>query len=399
MSTSLPLITLPRLDTPATIKEGVNSPQRRAVPTSSGRTCKANRHPKVNRINMTQSLSNQIKILQATHIVSRLWGFGMGVRGVSGQQPHAVTGPGASNHTTRAHMKLKIFPAFAFALFTAVLVPVALHAQEAGSAYALPSAAPATPAGANAEERGRALLDQMVQALGGSAWLNRVNLQADGRGTTFFHGEPNPYIIEFHQAIRYDRAATPPVLFTDRIGFLTDRGMVLPGKKIDVIQIMTAGHGYEITYKGKTELPKDQVDDYFRRRDHSLETVVQNWIHAPGVMIIYEGQKFIDRHMADQVSILSATNDAVTLAIDAATHLPIRRTFEYRDPQFHDFDEESETYDDYHVVQGINTPMTITRYHNGDMSGQRYFTKVTYNESLSPDLFNPDAVTPKLSKK
>ena len=288
-------------------------------------------------------------------------------------------------------------------LAASLLSTAALHAQAApDSAYALPSAAPAAPAGtsSDSEARGRALLDQMVKALGGEMWLNRVCMQADGRGTSFFHGEPNPYIIEFHEAIRYDRPnVTPPATFADRVGFLTDRGMLLPGKKIDVIQIMTAGHGYEITFKGKTELPKDQVEEYYRRRDHSVESIINNWLHAPGVMVVYEGQKLIDRHLTDQVSVLSAANDAVTLWLDSASHLPIRRTFQYRDPQFHDIDEESETYDDYHAFQGINTAMTVTRYHNSDMSGQRYYTKVTYNESLSPDLFNPDAVTPKLSKK
>jgi len=292
----------------------------------------------------------------------------------------------------------------ACALLAATLLSTtALRAQAApDSAYALPSAAPAAPAGASSdsEARGRALLDQMVKALGGEMWLNRVCMQADGRGTSFSHGEPNPYIIEFHEAIRYDRPnVTPPATFADRVGFLTDRGMLLPGKKIDVIQIMTAGHGYEITFKGKTELPKDQVEEYYRRRDHSVESIINNWLHAPGVMVVYEGQKLIDRHLTDQVSVLSAANDAVTLWLDSASHLPIRRTFQYRDPQFHDIDEESETYDDYHSFQGITTPMTVTRYHNGDMSGQRYYTRVTYNESLSPDLFNPDAVTPKLSKK
>ncbi|HEX3982153.1 MAG TPA: hypothetical protein VHX12_00525, partial [Acidisoma sp.] len=164
----------------------------------------------------------------------------------------------------------------ALALALTLLAPARLSAQDAG-ASALPSVAPPAPAGANADQRGRALLDQMVQALGGIAWLNRVNMQSEGRGTSFFHGEPNPYIVEFHEAIRYDRpTATPPAVFADRVGFLTDKSMIFPGKKIDVIQIMTAGHGYEVSYKGKDELPKDQVDDYYRRFAHSIEAVVQN---------------------------------------------------------------------------------------------------------------------------
>ena len=310
-------------------------------------------------------MSNKIKIMAASRVFSIFWHFGVG---------------GAIAATLLA---------------AALLAPARLHAQ----ASEIPSAAPPPPAGQTEEQRGRTLLDQMVKALGGDLWLNRTSMQVDGRGSSFFHGAPNAYIIEFHEDVRFARpSATPPIVQADRVGFLTDRGMILPGKKIDVVQIWTAGHGYEITFKGKDELPKEQVDDYFRRQAHSVEEVVRTWINAPGVMIVYEGTGLVDRHMADKVTVLSASNDAVTLSLDAATHLPLRRTFQWRNPQFNDFDEESETYDDYHTIQGLPTAMTITRYHNGDMSGQRYYTKVVYNVALDPVLFNPDAAVPKLKK-
>ena len=165
--------------------------------------------------------------------------------------------------------------------------------------------------------------------------------------------------------------------------------MILPGKKIDVVQIWNDGHGYEVTYKGKTELPKEQVDDYYRRRAHSIEEVVRTWIHAPGVMILSEGTGMVERRLVDKVTVLTANNDAVTLELDATTHLPLRRTFQWRNPQFKDFDEEAETYDDYHTIQGLPTALTITRYHNGDMTNQRYLTKVVYNVPARPRPLRP----------
>ena len=310
---------------------------------------------------------NRIKIMAANHLFSRLCNFDTG--GVV---------------------------CAAAVLTAALLAPIRLFAQ----ASAVPSAAPSAPAGADAEQRGRALIDQALQALGGDAWLNKTTMTAEGRGSSFFHGEPNPYVSEYHQAVRFAQPkATPPVTYASRTGLLTDRSMIFPGKKIDVIQLLVDNKEYEVTYKGKTEIPQKLSDEDLRRLAHSLNAVLQQWIHAPGVMIVYEGRQLIDRHLADQVSVLNAANDAVTLYLDSASHLPIRSSFQYRDPQFHDFDEESETYDDYHVYQGINTPLTITTYHNGDMVGQAFLTKVTYNESLPPDTFSPDAVSAKLKKK
>jgi len=271
---------------------------------------------------------------------------------------------------------------FALILAAAVLLtPQHLLAQ----ASSLPSAAPATTSQSDTE-RGRALIDQMVEALGGKAWLDRTSIQLEGRGSSFFHGEPNPYVAEYHELRRLATTTQPEA---DRIGFLTDRGMITPGKKIDVVQIWLADQGYEVTYKGQTTLPKDQVEDYYRRRAHSIETVVRTWLNAPGMMIVAEGTEMVDRRLADRVSVLTANNDAVTLDLDATTHLPIRRTFRWRNPQFNDYDEESETYSDYHTFQNLPTALTITRYHNGEISNQRYLTKVTYNVPLEPALFDP----------
>jgi hypothetical protein len=99
--------------------------------------------------------------------------------------------------------------------------------------------------------------------------------------------------------------------------------------------------------------------------------------------------------MADKVTVLSANNDAVTLELDANTHLPLRRTFQWRNQQFKDFDEDAEDYSDYHTVQGLPTAMTITRYKNGDMVNQRFITKATYNEPLEPSMFDVEVLVKK----
>jgi hypothetical protein len=112
-------------------------------------------------------------------------------------------------------------------------------------------------------------------------------------------------------------------------------------------------------------------------------------------MVVYGGSTMVERRLTERVSILSANNDAVTLDIDAQTHLPRRRTFEWRNATFKDQDEDAEEYDDYHTIQGLPTAFTITRYHNGDMASQTFYTKVEYDVDLPPDTFNPDVLLKK----
>ncbi len=278
------------------------------------------------------------------------------------------------------------------ALALAICLATTLAPLAWAQAGDIPSAAPAQPAGQTPEQRGHQLLDEMVQALGGDAWLNRRNVQQFGQLARFFRGAPTGIVISF-SAIRQFAGPNRPE--AERVGFITDKSMILPGKKIDVVQIWTGGAGYEITYKGKSALPADQVTDYYRRQDHSIEAVVRTWLKAPDVMVVSEGASMVERRLADKVTVLSANNDAVTIELDAATHLPLRRTFEWRNETFKDHDEDAEEYDDYHTIQGLPTAFTLTRYHNGDMSSQTFFTRFAYDIDLPPGAFTQDILVKK----
>jgi hypothetical protein len=256
----------------------------------------------------------------------------------------------------------------------------------------IPNAGPTHPADQTQEQRGRKLLDQMLEALGGDAWLNRRNLRVVGHLGRFFQGTPNGIVVDFTATRQFASGDRPDA---QRIGFLTDKSMILPGKKIDVVQIWINNTGHEVTYKGNITLPKDQVEDYYRRQDHSIESIYRVWLKAPGVVVIDEGSTMVERRLTERVTILSDNNDAVTLDIDAQTHLPRRRTFLWRNITFKDRDEDAEEYDDYHTIQGLPTAFTLSRYHNGDLASQTFYTKVEYDVDLPPDTFNPDVLLKK----
>lgn len=274
---------------------------------------------------------------------------------------------------------------FLIVLLTALITPRA-HAQ----ASAIPSAQ--SSVNTNDPTAGRKLLDQMIAALGGPAWLNRTDYTATGQTGTFYKGQANPYVSQFEQYIRLDP-------FGERLIIVSKLGVFIPTSKRDIAVVWTADHGYEVTYKGKKELPKKDVDEFFLYRNHSLDTVMLKWVKQPGVLITYEGTEIVGRRLADKVSILTTSNDAVTLDLDEANHLPLSLTFQWRDPTYKDFNTEIQEYDDYHPIEGVMTPLTLTRLHNGDMTTQVYLKEVHYNVHFPPDLLDPDRPLQKSAKK
>jgi hypothetical protein len=260
------------------------------------------------------------------------------------------------------------------ALSSSLLLPGTLCAQ----ASEIQSAAPAQTAGKTPEERGRLLLDQMVTALGGQAWLDRRTMLEEGHTATFFRGAPTGSVTDFWEFRQFPYGGQQDV---ERIEYT---------KKREVVHIWTKETGYEITYKGKTTLPKLQVDDTLRRNAHTIEEVIHTWLKQPGVIILAEGTAMVERRMVDKVTVLGANNDAITLELDVTTHLPLRRTFEWRNDTFKDHDEDAEEYDDYHTIQGFPTAFAITRYRNGDMASQLFIKKVEYGTPIAPEMFDPD---------
>jgi len=262
---------------------------------------------------------------------------------------------------------LRFLPAL-LALWMGAVLPASVAAQQDDSAK-------------NAQQA-RAALDAMVKALGGDAWMNMQNREYQGRSAGFYHGKPSGATVEY-----WDIFSAPD---KERVEFTKHR---------DVVQIYTGHDGYEVIYSGKKDLPKEQMEDYLRRREHSIETVIKTWLKDPATILIYEGQHLAESHLADQVTLISAQNDAVTILMDSQSHLPLKRTFQWRDPVYKDKDEDAEEYDNYRPVDGFQTPFNITRFKNGDMINQRFLFKAIYNQTLPTDEFNPDAAASKIVKK
>ncbi len=237
------------------------------------------------------------------------------------------------------------------------------------------------PEAAANQKKARATLDAMVTALGGPRWLTLASSWEQGRTSGFYQGKPTGMTAEFYQ-----------------INKIPDQTRIELGKKKEVVEIINGDQAWEVTYKGKKELPKDQVQDLIRRRDHSIQTAMRVWLNDPRTVLIYNGQNLVQRHLADRVTLINSENDSIVIQTDAETHLPLRRSWQWRDPLYHDKNTDAEEYDDYHLVDGLPTPYAITRYHNDDMSNQRFLSRAGYDIPITPDMFNPDQAAAKIKK-
>jgi hypothetical protein len=248
-------------------------------------------------------------------------------------------------------------------------------AQSATSPSSLPGAAATIPGNDQENARkARALLQQAIKALGGDAYLNVHDLQEQGRTYTFYHGRSSTNGIFFWRFVEYPDK--------ERIELTPQR---------DVAYIYTGNKGYEVTYKGPREVEKKDLDDYLRHRRLSLDTMLRVWINDPTVALFFDGDALAGSLAAQRVTLISAKDESVSIYFDMDTHLPIKKTYSWRDPVDKQRNVEEETFDNYRPVQGIMTPYGFTRYFNGDMQTERFVNSVSFNQNPNPAMFDANS--------
>ncbi len=226
------------------------------------------------------------------------------------------------------------------------------------------------------QQKALKILNDMIHALGGEAYLNIHDMQVEGRTYGFYHGQPTGQGLQFWRFWEWP-----------------DKDRWELTKQRDVVELNVGDKGYEVTYKGTATQDPKQLEDYLRRREHSLEWVIRKWLPAPGTMILYGGPAMVEQNLADQITVLNANNDSVTLSIEPRSHLPVKKTYSWRDPNDRMLDEESEVFSNYRLIQGIQTPLSTVRNLNGEMSNQRFMTTVTYNNNFPATMFETKGIT------
>jgi hypothetical protein len=259
-----------------------------------------------------------------------------------------------------------------------LLLVASLAAAQGTATAPSPGASALSPDQENAQ-KAKAIVDQGIQALGGQAYLTWRTQNSEGRSYSFHRGEPNSLGVLFW-----------------RFKEFPDKERIEVTKKRDIIEIFNGDRGYEVTYRGARSLnDKDELQPYLRRRHYSLDLVLRQWINDAGAAFFYEGQTVAAQKQTDQVTIMNSKNEGVTLNFDVDSHLPVRKSFTWRDPTDKERNVEEEIYDNYRLVQGIMTPYSVTRKFNDDMSFQMFLTDASYNQELSPDMFNAQAAAAK----
>ncbi len=243
------------------------------------------------------------------------------------------------------------------------------------------------------EARGRKLIDQALDALGGGKYLSMNDRVEKGRAYSFYREQLTGLSIA-HFYTRYLPHPEPPppgvLAIEERQSF---------GKKQDNSVLFVKDQGFDITFRGARPLPDERVSRHQQSTLTDVLYILRQRLNEPGITFEAGGTEVVENERADVVEINDSQNHSVTVYFSVTTHLPVMQRFYRRDERLKDKFEEVTRYSQYLNADGVMWPRQISRDREGEKIYQMFAEEVTVNRGLEDKLFTLPNGMPILRKQ
>jgi hypothetical protein len=256
----------------------------------------------------------------------------------------------------------RVFRIFGLMALVISMIPGALPAQQPASRQ-LPQ---------HVDPQARQMLDRAIQILGGQAFLTAKSLTTTGH--VFFFQDGSTAGVQPYQSW---------FLYPDKRRFSY-------GKTKPVILINSGDKGWELDRYGLINQPDTQLQGWIISNRYSLENLLRLRINEPGVLIQLGKVDFVDNIPTQGIDIVEPGGASVRLDLHRQTLIPSRISYRVRNVKENDWDDYADAYSDYKTIDGIETPMHITRYLNGDRVGETFRNSAKYNDDYPSNYFTAE---------
>jgi hypothetical protein len=238
--------------------------------------------------------------------------------------------------------------------------------------------------GAHAEtnlERGKRVVDQAVEALGGDNFLHMQDRVESGRAYSFYREKISGLSIAKIYT-RYLIRPEPP-----EPGFLGVREREAFGKKEDSAVLFVEGQGYDVTFRGARPLSEEVLQRFKETTLNNIFYILRQRLGEPGLTFESRGSDVVENQPVNIVDITDADNHTVTVYFNQMTRLPAKQVRYRHDPKTKERTEEVTRFSNFREVGGVQWPHSIQRERDGEKTYQMFSSSVEINRGLTDNLF------------
>jgi hypothetical protein len=229
--------------------------------------------------------------------------------------------------------------------------------------------------------KAKQLLQQLIEALGGPAYLSIRESDCEGRLARFGHnGELTGY-TNIRVYWRFPDAS--------RTDF---------SKKGVVVNLYNGDKGWTLDKGGVTELSPVSVADFQEQTKRDINNLLRVRLKEPGIVFRFGGTDIVDLKTVDWVEIVDSEQRDFRLAVDRTSHLLVRATITTEDLTTHDRSVQTNIYSNFQLMDGVQTPLQITTDRDGRRLSQIFFASCKYNPGFPGDFFTRAALDKRFSE-
>jgi hypothetical protein len=234
-----------------------------------------------------------------------------------------------------------------------------------------------------AETRGKKIIQDSIAALGGDNFLKMEDRIESGRAYSFYREKISGLSI----AKIYTRYI--PIAAGKSGEEIGQRERQSFGKDEDVSVLFTEKGGWDLTWRGTKELPKDRIDRWRDTTLRSIFYILRQRLNEPGMIFEAHGSDIFENQPVDIVDITDADDRVVTVYFHQSTKLPVRQIYRHFNPETKERDDEVTLYSRYRDAgEGVQWPHQIRRERNGEKVYEIYAESVAINKNLTDDVFS-----------
>jgi len=255
--------------------------------------------------------------------------------------------------------------------------------------------APQDAPGETSVAKGTRVVQQVIAALGGQAYLNVQNVQCDGRDATFgtagtlmgFTLFRDIWILPDKNRVEYFTKGEHTI-----VGFLMGSDELLITHGGAMITVYNGNEGWTLDKSGVSNQPDDLIKTFNDQLKTDMNHMLRQRINEPGVEAEYAGPDIIDLKEAEWIEFTDRDHRLMRLGIDKYSHLPLRWVVVTRNPETREKTEVITSYTQYALNDGVKTPLSIELSRNDHKVSQTFLSSCKYNSDISPELFTRTAL-------
>lgn len=226
-------------------------------------------------------------------------------------------------------------------------------------------------------ERGKRVVNDALQGMGGNAYLQMEDRVEAGRAYSFYRQELSGLSI----AKIYTRYLAPVP------GKVSVRERQAFGKDEYSAVLFNESGAWEITFRGARPLADERYAAYQDSTLRNIFYILRQRLNEPGMTFYSQGSDIWLNQPVEIVDITDADNRTVTVYFSQQTKLPVRQSFKRRNTEYKDFDEEVMVFSKYRDIGGVKWPFDMRRERNGEKNYEIFSDSVAINKNLTDDLF------------